>query len=322
MKKAGLSFFSLLAIAILAAIATAGEAPYPARPVRLLVSQQPAGTVDLIARVLAPKLTAQMGRPFVVENKPGAGGIVCAELLATAKHDGYTLGVIFNSFTTNVALRKISSYDPVKDIAPIALVIKQPLILASFPGLGLQSVRDLIALAKTKPLIWSSGGIGTGSHLGGELFHLMAGINATHVPCTGGAAATTEVVTGRVQYTFQGPTVFLPWVKQGRLTLLAVTSLKRNASWPELPTIHESGVPGLESVSWFGFVAPAGTPRSIIDRLNREIIAALQLKDVHQKLSEGGAEIEASTPEAMGTFIAKDLEKWKNVIRTANITVD
>ncbi|MFH0960228.1 MAG: tripartite tricarboxylate transporter substrate-binding protein [Pseudomonadota bacterium] len=211
MKKSILSFLSLLAIAILPAIANAGEAPYPARPVRLLVSAPPGGTVDLVARILAPKLTAQMGRPFVVENKPGAGGVVCAELLATAKPDGYTLGVLYSSFTTNAALRKISSYDPVKDIAPIAIAIKTPLLLAVFPGLGLKSVRDLVALAKAKPLLYSSAGNGTGAHLCGEKFKKMAGIQVTHVPYGGAAQSVTDIVTGQIQYTFTGPVVVLPW---------------------------------------------------------------------------------------------------------------
>jgi tripartite-type tricarboxylate transporter receptor subunit TctC len=302
-----------------AAVAADG---YPVRPVRVLVTAPPGGTVDLVARVLGPKLTEQLGQPFIVDNRPGAGGVIAAELLAKATPDGYTLGAIYTSFTTNAVMRKHSPYDPVRDIAPITLVSISPLVLVAYPGLGVESVQDLIALAKRKPLYYGSSGNGSGGHMCGELFKAMARIDATHVPYKGAAAATSEVVAGQVQFEFVGPVTVLSLAKAGRLKLLAVTSAKRNPSMADTPTLQESGVPGFDVVNWFGMAAPARTSRAIVEHLNREMVRALQLSDVRQKLAGEGAVIIGSTPAEFGAFIQRDVEKWRGVVKSGHITVD
>lgn len=312
----------IAAAALCATSAVAADAPYPVRPVRLLVSATPGGTVDLVARVLAPKLTERLGQPFVVDNRGGAGGVIAAELVAKASPDGYTLGVVYTSFTTNPALRKQSSYDPVRDYSAITLVIVSPLALVANAGLGMDSVRDLIAMSKVKPLYYGSSGNGSGGHMCGELFNAMAGVRTTHVAYKGAAAATSEVVAGQVQFQFAGPITVVSLAKSGRLKFLAVTSLKRNATWPDIPTLDEAGVPGFEVVNWFGLVAPAKISRAVILRLNEDIVKALQLPDVRGKLGGEGAEVVGSTPEAFAEFLKRDVAKWRKVATDSNIHAD
>ena len=313
-------------VAMLAGIAPqvfAAETPaYPTRPVRVIVSATPGGTVDLVARVLSPRLGEKFGQPFVVDNRAGAGGIVSAELLIKSTPDGHTLGCIFTSFTTNVALRKVPPYDPVRDVAPVTLVSWSPLVLVANTALGIESVRDLIALAKSRPLYYGSSGNGSGGHMSVELFKSMTGVNATHVAYKGAAAATNDVIAGHVQFEIVGPVTVLALAKAGRLKLLAVTGAKRNASMPDVPTVDESGVPGFDVVNWFGIIAPAATSAALVRRLQREIAAALQIPDVRQKLAAEGAEIVASTPDEFGAFLRRDVEKWRKVVATARITTD
>jgi len=313
-------------VAMLAGIAPqvfAAETPaYPTRPVRVIVSATPGGTVDLVARVLSPRLGEKFGQPFVVDNRAGAGGIVSAELLIKSTPDGHTLGCIFTSFTTNVALRKVPPYDPVRDVAPVTLVSWSPLVLVANTALGIESVRDLIALAKSRPLYYGSSGNGSGGHISVELFKSMTGVNATHVAYKGAAAATNDVIAGHVQFEIVGPVTVLALAKAGRLKLLAVTGAKRNASMPDVPTVDESGVPGFDVVNWFGIIAPAATSAALVRRLQREIAAALQIPDVRQKLAAEGAEIVASTPDEFGAFLRRDVEKWRKVVATARITTD
>jgi tripartite-type tricarboxylate transporter receptor subunit TctC len=315
---------SLVATAFCATPAFAAEQtpPYPTRPVRVIVSATPGGTVDLVARILSPRLGERFGQPFVVDNRAGAGGIVSAELLIKSAPDGHTLGCIFTSFTTNVALRKVPPYDPARDIAPVTLVSWSPLVLVANTALGIESVRDLIALAKTKPLYYGSSGNGSGGHMSVELFKSMTGINATHVAYKGAAAATSDVIAGHVQFEIVGPVTVLALAKAGRLKLLAVTGAKRNASMPDVPTVDESGVPGFDVVNWFGIIAPAATPPALVRRLQREIAAALQIPEARQKLAGEGAEIVASTPGEFGAFLQRDVEKWRKVAAAARITPD
>lgn len=321
-RAGGLIAAVAVAAALCAGAASAADARYPQRPVRMLVSATPGGTVDLVARVLAPKLTEQLGQPFVVDNRGGAGGVIAAEMVAKANPDGYTLGVVYTSFTTNPALRKQSSYDPVRDYSPITLVIVSPLALVANAGLGIDNVRDLIAMAKGKPLLYGSSGNGSGGHMCGELFNAITGIKATHVAYKGAAAATSEVVAGQVQFQFAGPITVVSLAKSGRLKFLAVTSLKRNATWPDIPTLDEAGVPGFEVVNWFGLVAPAKTSRAIVARLNDSIVQALRLPDVRAKLGGEGAEIVGSTPEAYAEFLKRDVAKWRKVATDSHITAD
>jgi tripartite-type tricarboxylate transporter receptor subunit TctC len=308
--------------AVCAALAGAAEHAYPLRPVRMIVSATPGGTVDLVARVLAPKLSDQLGQQFIVDNRSGAGGVVAAELIARAVPDGYTLGVVYTSFTTNAALRKHSSYDPVSDYAPISLVMWTPLVLIANPALAVSSVRELIAMSKTRELHYASSGNGSGGHMCGELFKSLAGIRSTHVPYKGAALGTNDVVSGEVQYAFVGPVTVTSLVRAGRLRLLGVTSLKRNASMPEIPTLDEQGVTGFEVMNWFGIVAPPRLPRVLVAQLNREVVQALVPADVRQKLGGEGAEIVGSTPEAFGGFLKRDVDKWRKVVAAARITLD
>jgi tripartite-type tricarboxylate transporter receptor subunit TctC len=308
--------------AVCAALAGAAEHTYPLRPVRMIVSATPGGTVDLVARVLAPKLSDQLGQQFIVDNRSGAGGVVAAELIARAVPDGYTLGVVYTSFTTNAALRKHSSYDPVSDYAPISLVMWTPLVLIANPALAVSSVRELIAMSKTRELHYASSGNGSGGHMCGELFKSLAGIRSTHVPYKGAALGTNDVVSGEVQYAFVGPVTVTSLVRAGRLRLLGVTSLKRNASMPEIPTLDEQGVTGFEVMNWFGIVAPPRLPRVLVAQLNREVVQALVPVDVRQKLGGEGAEIVGSTPEAFGAFLKRDVDKWRKVVAAARITLD
>lgn len=300
----------------------AAESSYPSRPVRFIIPAPPGGTVDHIARLIATPLTEQMGKPFVLDNRGGAGGVIAGELIASAAPDGHTLGMIYTSYTTNAVLRAKPSYSPTRDNAPITQATWSPLLLAAHPGLPVKSVSELVALAKSRPMLYGSAGNGSGGHMCAELFNAMAGLKVTHVPYKGAAAATNEVVSGQVAYQFAGPITVLGLGRAGRLRLLAVTSLRRARALPDLPTVDESGVPGYEVVNWFGAVAPPGTPRFIIDRLQTEIARALAQGDIHARLASEGSEVVATTPSAFQAFIRKDVEKWAKVVKLASIRID
>jgi tripartite-type tricarboxylate transporter receptor subunit TctC len=300
----------------------AAQPRYPERPVRVLVPAPPGGTVDLVARTLSPKLSESLNGQFVVDNRAGAGGVIAAELLTSAAPDGYTLSALYTAFTTNAALRAKPSYDPVNGIAPIAMVAESPLVLSIYPGLGVGSVKDLISLAKSRKLLYGSAGNGTGSHILAELMKSMVGVDITHVPYKGAAVAMTAVVAGEVHFQFTGPVAVLGLAKSGRVKNIAVTSLKRNSTMPEIPTMDESGVPGFEAVNWFGIAAPAKTPLPVITLLNAEILKALKSRDVIERLGGQGSEVVGSTPEYLGEFIKRDVEKWRKVVKSANIVPD
>lgn len=295
---------------------------YPTRPVRFIIPAPPGGTVDHIARLMTTPLTEQLGKPFVLDNRGGAGGVIAAELIASAAPDGHTLGMIYTSYTTNAVLRVKPSYSPTRDNTPITQATASPLLLAAHVNLPVKSVSELVALAKTKPMLYGSAGNGTGGHMCGELFNAMAGSKVTHVPYKGAAAATNEVVSGQVAYQFAGPITVLGLGRAGRLRLLAVTSLKRAQALPDIPTVDESGVPGFEVINWFGTVAPPATPRFIVDRLHVEIKRALAQGDIRTRLAGEGSDIVATTPDEFRAFIRKDVEKWAKVVKLAGIWVD
>lgn len=305
-----------------ASTALAADAPYPGRPVRVVVPAPPGGTADLVARVLAPKLAEQTNQSFVVDNRGGAGGVVAAELLAAASPDGYTLGSIYTSFTTNVALRRKPSYDPVAGYSYVSMVMWSPLVLVTHPGVPANSVKELIALSKTRDLHYASAGNGTGGHMCGELFKSLTGARAVHVPYKGAALGTNDVVAGAVQYAFVGPITAVGLVKAGKLRMLAVTSLKRNPAFPEIPSVDEQTGSGYEVVNWFGIAGPAHLPKPIVTRLNAEIHTALQAAEVRKRLGGDGAQIIGNTPEYFADFIKRDLEKWRGVVAKAAITLD
>lgn len=318
----GLRFATATLVLFVAMSAALANDNYPSRPLRFLVPALPGGTVDLIARLTAPRLTEQMGKAVVVDNRAGAGGIIAAELIANSAPDGYTLGMVYTSYTTNAVLRAKPGYSPERDNTPIIQATASPLLLAAHVNLPAKSVGELLALAKQKPLLYGSAGSGSGGHMAAELFNHLAGVRVTHVPYKGAAAATNEVVSGQVAYQFAGPVTVLGLAKAGRLRLLAVTSAKRAAALPDLPTVAEGGVLGFEVTNWFGMVAPPATPAALITRLHDEFKQALAHADVRLKLTSEASEVVAGTPAEFRAFLRDDVRKWATVVRAAKIAVE
>ncbi|HEY9446085.1 MAG TPA: tripartite tricarboxylate transporter substrate binding protein [Burkholderiales bacterium] len=312
-----------LSIVLLAAASVPALAQtYPSRPIRLIVPSTPGGSVDTLARTVAPKLSEKWGQQVVVDNRAGAGGAIAAELVAKSPPDGYTLIMAtVSSAATNVSLRKNLPYNPVTDFAPVTLVATQNLMLVIHPSVPAKNVKELIALAKKQPgqLSFASAGNGTGGHLSGELFKLLAGIDLLHIPYKGVAPALVDVVAGQVSMTFASLLSGQPHYKSGRLRALAVTGAKRSAAVPELPTMQEAGVKGYESSTWYGVLAPAGTPAEVVTKLNGEIVSILKQPEIHDRLSREGADPVGNTPQQFGAFIKSEIEKWGKVIRAAGI---
>jgi tripartite-type tricarboxylate transporter receptor subunit TctC len=294
---------------------------YPTKPVRLLVPAPPGGSTDLIARVMGAQLAEQLHEQVVVDNRGGAGGVVATEILARSVPDGHTLGVLYTPHTTQPSFTKLP-YDPVNDFTPLSMLTAAPLVLVVYPGLPAKSVKDLIALAKTKPLVYGSAGNGSGGHLSGELFKLMAGIDATHVPYKGAGPAATDVMAGQIHFQFAAHITVGGFMKAGRLRAIAVTSAKRAATTPELPTMSEAGVPGFEVINWFGMLAPARIPEALVRRLHSEIVTALRTPAVRDKLIAQGSEVVGSSPQEFRQFIVSDIAKWAKVVKAAKIKVD
>jgi tripartite-type tricarboxylate transporter receptor subunit TctC len=295
---------------------------YPARPVRLLVPSTPGGSVDTLARTIATRLTERWGQQVVVDNRAGAGGVIAAETTAKAPADGYTLLMCtIASCATNVSLHRNLSYNPVRDFAPVTLVATQNLMLLVHPSIPAQSVKELTALAKASPGKYSfaSAGTGTGGHLSGELYKLLAGIDLLHVPYKGVAPALLDVVSGQVSMTFASILSSLPQVRPGKVRALAVTGAKRSPAAPELPTMMEAGVKGYESATWYGVLAPANTPRVVIDKLNRDIVAIVHQPEVRERLSREGADPVGDSPQEFGAYIRSEIAKWSKVVKAAKI---
>lgn len=315
---------SILCATVIACVGTVSAVAqtYPAKPVRLLVPSTPGGSVDTLARTIAPKLSEKWGQQMVVENRPGAGGAIAGELTAKAPPDGYTLIIgTVASMATNVSLQKKLPYDPTRDFSPITLVATQDLMLLIHPSIPAKSVKELVALAKLKPgqLSFASAGNGTGGHLSGELFRLLAGIDLLHVPYKGVAPALIDVVSGQVSMTFASLLSGQPHQKSGRLRALAVTGAKRARAVPDLPTMAEAGVKDYESATWYGILAPAGTPADIVGKLNNGIVAILRQPDIAEHLSHEGAEPVGNSPQQFGAFIRSEIAKWAKVIKAAGI---
>ena len=298
---------------------TAAQTPagnYPNKQIRMIVPFAAGGPTDAIARAIGQKLTETWGQPVVVDNRPGAGGNIGTELAAKSPADGYTLfiGTVANAINQSLFTRL--PFDFVRDFAPVTQNYVTGLILAVHPSLPVTSVRELIALAKARPgeLSYSSSGVGGTPHLSGELFNTMAGVKMVHVPYKGSAPAMADLLGGHVQLTFDNMLTVLPQVKAGKLRGLAVTLPSRSPLAPELPTVAESGLKGFEVKSWNGVVAPTGTPREIIARLNAEIVRILRQPDLREKFLVQGVELVPTTPEEFGAFIRQDIAKWAKVI--------
>lgn len=296
---------------------------YPTKPIRFIVPFPPSGGTDILARYIADKLTEGLGQQVVVDNRVGAGGILGEELAAKSAPDGYVIILVAISHAVNPGLHKKLPYDTVKDFAPVGLLVSVANILVVNPGVPVKSVPELIALAKAKPgaLNYGSAGNGSSPHLAGELFKAMAGVEIVRVSYRGGALALTDLLGARIQLMFAVIPTGLPLARTGRLRALAVTSAKRSAAAPDLPTISEF-VPGYEFIGWQGVLAPAGTPKSIVATLNREIVKILHMPDARNRFSSEGFEVIGGTPEDFSAFLKSELAKWSNLLRDAGIRAE
>ena len=295
-----------------------GAAAFPAKPIRFVVGFTPGGPSDILARALGQKLAERWNQQVVIDNRPGAGGNLAAEVAAKSAPDGHTWLLGNNSIlATNQNLYSRLNYDPVKDFAPVALVAIQPNILVVNPAVLAQSVPELILFVKQNPgkLNYASSGSGAAAHLAGELFKAMAGLDMLHVPYKGAQPALTDVISGQVQLMFATSASVVPYVKAGRLRALAVTTAQRSALMPELPTMSESGVPGFEATTWHGVVVPVATPLDLVQFLNEEINFALKQNDIRERLIALGAEVAAGTPKEFADYIAREIPKWARVVK-------
>ncbi|HSV77703.1 MAG TPA: tripartite tricarboxylate transporter substrate binding protein [Ramlibacter sp.] len=316
-----------LASALLPALA-AGLGPslaraqaYPSKPIRIIASSAPGGTVDLLSRLLALKFPAALGQPTIVENKAGASGYIGTEYVARQPADGHTLLVVASSHSTNHLLNPKLTVDPVRDFAPISLLTTNYFVVAVPSASPVNSMKELIALARQKPggLSYSTPGVGQGAHLGMELLRTMGGFNAVHVPFTGTGPATVALLGGQVDVSLLTPTGAMQHLKSGKLKVLAVTSSRRSASLPNVPTVAEAGFPGYELTGWIGLLAPAGTPPEIVRRLQREAANALKQPDVLAQLEAVESEPVGSTPEQFAAFMKDDVARWEKLIKQAGV---
>lgn len=313
-----------LGLALLALPIFASAQAWPTRPIKMLVPFPAGGTVDFFARVVAPKLGEAVGQPVQVENRSGAGGNIAAEAVAKAPPDGYTVLMGSEIVAINISLYKQLGYDPVKDLAPVTLVGTVPNILIANLAVPVTSVKDLIALAK-KPgtkLSYASTGHGTSSQLSSELFKSMAGVDILHVPYKGGAPAIADVIGGQVNIMFLNMPTGIGQVKAGKVRILGVTSAKRVAQLPDVPTIEEAGLKGFETAAWSGVYVPMGTPRDIITRLNTEIVKILKMPSVREQLAGQGAEPVGDTPEEFAQFTRSEIAKWAQVVKASGAKVE
>jgi tripartite-type tricarboxylate transporter receptor subunit TctC len=310
-------------VAGISAWSASAQDKYPSRAIRLIVPFAPGGGADISARTIAAKLTERFGQQVIADNRPGAGGNVGVEIAAKAPPDGYTLLLVSSSYGANPSLYKLS-FDPVNGFEPITLVSQQPFILVVHPSLPARSVKELIALAKAKPgsLNYASSGAGGIVHLGTEYFKSVAGIDMVHIPYKGGNTAHNDIVAGFVQVYFGTILSTLPVVKSGKVRALAVSTDKRNAALPDVPTVAEAGLPGFSFGGWYAVLAPAKTPKEITALLNREIVALLQAPDVKERLAAEGSTVVASTPEQLRQHLQRDIAKWQKVVKAANIRLD
>jgi len=314
-----------LLVGALAWLPNAGAQEYPTKPIRLVITYPPGGNTDLVGRALALKLGEFMGQQVVVDNRGGAGGVLGSMITAQSAPDGYTimLGTSAGMVINPLLSRKLT-YDPVRDFAPVSMVVIVPQLLVINPQLPVKNVRELIAFAKAKPgyLNAGSSGVGTPNHFGTELLKWLAGVDIVHVPYKGGAPALTDLLGGQIQMAFSSVPAVLPHIKAGRLVALGVGSAKRSPALPNIPTIAEAGVPGYEYTTWYGVFAPAKTPRTLIARLNAEIVKAMETPDIKDRFTALGGDPDPGTPEELRAYMANESAKWAKIIKAANIRVE
>ena len=306
---------------VAAAPATAQSAAYPVKPVRLLVDQAPGGATDVIARLVNTKLAESMGQTFIVENRTGAAGSIAAVLVSKSAPDGYNLLLVSSSYAINPSLYTDLAFAPVKDLTPVSLIAEAPFLLLVHPSTPARSVKELIVLAKAKPgvLNYGSGGNGSSGHLAGELFTHLAKVKMVHIPYKGAGPALVDVIAGQVHLTFGSVLSSLGHVKNGRLRALGVTSATRSSGAPELPTIAEAGLPGYQTTTWYGLLAPANTPADIVQRLSDEMRKAVNAADVRNRILTDGAEPRGSTPKEFQAHLLAEMKRAAMIIKLAGI---
>jgi tripartite-type tricarboxylate transporter receptor subunit TctC len=297
------------------------QSTYPAKPVRLVVGQAPGGATDVIARLVSPKLSEQMGQTVLVENRTGAAGSIGAAFVAKSAPDGYNLLVISSSYAINPSLYTDLPFDPVKDLLPVSLIAEAPFLLAVHPSMPVRSVKELVSFAKAKPgaLNFASGGNGSSGHLAGELFKYLAKVSIVHVPYKGAGPALVDVIAGQVHMTFGSVLSSLGHVKSGRLRALGVTGSTRSSVMADLPTIAEAGVQGYQTTTWYGLMAPTNTPVAIVNRLSEEMKKAIEAPDVKSRILTDGADPRGSSPKQFQTHLASEMKRASEIIKRAGI---
>lgn len=312
---------TMIALGCLAAGMVAGQS-YPAKPLRIVVPFAPGGPNDILARVIGQKLTEAWGQPTVVENRAGGGTVIGTEVVARAAPDGYTLLMVSTSHTSNPALRKLP-YDPIRDLEPVILVASGPNVVLAHPSLPARNIKELIAVARSRPgeVAYGSGGAGTSTHLSGAMVGLMGGVQMIHVPYKGAGPATIDLLSGEITWMVGTILPSMPHIRSGRLRALAVTGAKRSPVLPDVPPVADT-LPGFEATSWYGVAAPGGTPRDIVVKLNQEIARRINTPDVRERVAGEGAEIVAGSPDQFGAFYRAEIEKWAKIIRAAGIRLE
>jgi tripartite-type tricarboxylate transporter receptor subunit TctC len=317
--------FALLIPVLLAALPVSAQAPgpYPSKPLRFILPFPPGGPTDILGRLIGERLASSLGQPVIVENRGGAGGNVGAEAAAKSAPDGYTLVLVAPSLAISPSLYSKLNYDPLRDFAPVSLVATVPNVIVTQPGLA-PTLQEFIALAKAKPggMNFGSGGSGTSNHLAGELFNIVTGTKLVHVPYKGVNLAMNDVLGGAIHLVVIGVPAAAPHIKSGRLRALGVIAPQRLPSLPEVPTVAEAGLPDFEVTTWYGVLAPAGTPRPVVARLNGELVKILYSPDMKDKLNAMGTDPVTSTPEEFAAYLRQETAKWANVVLKAGLKAD
>jgi tripartite-type tricarboxylate transporter receptor subunit TctC len=308
-----------------APLSGASAADYPDKPIRMVVPWSPGGGSDVSGRIVAAKLTESLGQQVVVDNRPGAAGNIGTAITAKAPADGYTLLLADTGFSTGISLYDNPGYNPIKDFAPVSLAAITPIVVVVHPSVPVTNIKELIAIGKAQPgkLNFGSGGTGGSVHLAGEMFQLLTGTKYTHVPYKGSGPAAIDLAGGVVQLMFATAPAVMPLIKSNRVRPIGVASGSRSVFLPDVPTVKESGVPDFVADNWYGVLVPTGTPKPVIDRLQREIVKAVAQPDARERLAGAGLEVRASkSPQEFGTFVQKDVTRWADVIKKANIKME
>jgi tripartite-type tricarboxylate transporter receptor subunit TctC len=312
----------LAACLITAAAPFAWAQDYPQKPIKMITPYPPGGPTDVLARAVSQKLSEKLGQPIIIDNRPGASGMIGADMVAKAPGDGYTLLANASIHVINPSLYKTPPYDAIKDFAPVGQIAEVPLVLVVSPALGVKTVRELIAKAKAKPLNFASSGNGSAPHLAGEGFKIATGSDMQHIPYKGSGPAVTDLIGGQVDLMFDSLPSSMPHIKSGRIIAIAVTTKKRSGALPDVPTVAESGVPGFDVSTWYGIWAPASTPPAIVHRVSADLAAVVRTPEVRARLAELGAEPVGSTPEEFTAYNRTELTKWAKIVKDSGAKVD